>query len=198
MYYPKSQIKTNLYTNGNELILSDTKQVYIGYYYITSNGKYFTGKTPESGVNVELLPFTVQQQPTTPSYSVSVNITDYNNENYNLVKSIKPSILIIPTYTPTLPTQQDYQNGEFRRYFVKKTNELIYIEVNKDTYDNILNRNPKWLWQDYLPFNLPWQITGDKLQVAKTNKNITDLTMQRLTLTKFNLYLRGDYTKFYK
>ena len=33
MYYPKSQIKTNLYTNGVEYILSTTKSGYSGFYY---------------------------------------------------------------------------------------------------------------------------------------------------------------------
>jgi hypothetical protein len=45
---------------------------------------------------------------------------------------------------------------------------------------------------------MPWVISGDKLTVAKTNKNIVDLIMQRFNLPKFNMYLKNDYTKFYK
>ena len=37
-YYPKSQIKTDLYTNGDEYISSSTQEVYIGYYYEISTG----------------------------------------------------------------------------------------------------------------------------------------------------------------
>ena len=55
-YYPKSQIKTNLYTNGNELILSTTNNAYQGYYYEISNGKKYTGKTPKDGPNILLSP----------------------------------------------------------------------------------------------------------------------------------------------
>jgi hypothetical protein len=44
-YYPKSQIKTNLYTNGGEFILS-TKKQYKGYYYKVPMEKY-TWKTPK-------------------------------------------------------------------------------------------------------------------------------------------------------
>jgi hypothetical protein len=49
MYYPKSQIKTNLYTNGYEFTTTPTNTTnsYSGYYWKTSNGKYFTGKTPQ-------------------------------------------------------------------------------------------------------------------------------------------------------
>lgn len=47
MYYPLSQIKTNLYTGGNEYALkSNPRTPYIGYYYKTSIGQSFTGKTP--------------------------------------------------------------------------------------------------------------------------------------------------------
>lgn len=194
LYYPKSQIITGLYSNG-DLVLKSTNEPYYGYYYKTSGELYFVGKTPTETSPQELI---LPSESTTQSDDVDIAYST-NGMIYKTIKNIDQNVYYItPSYSPTSPTQQDYQNGEFRRYFVKKTNELIYIEVNKDTYDNILNRNPKWLWQDYLPFNLPWQITGDKLQVAKTNKNITDLTMQRLTLTKFNLYLRNDYTKFYK
>ena len=47
MYYPKSQIVTNLYTNGQEYIIKSNNEKYIGNYWKTSDGKFFTGKTPE-------------------------------------------------------------------------------------------------------------------------------------------------------
>ena len=55
MYYPKSQIKSNLYTNGEEYINSITNITYRGYYYELSNGKSYTGKTPEDGPNILLV-----------------------------------------------------------------------------------------------------------------------------------------------
>ena len=41
-YYPKSQIKSNLFTNGKEYSLSSTKEEYTGYYYKISNGNKYT------------------------------------------------------------------------------------------------------------------------------------------------------------
>jgi len=202
MYYPKSQITTNLYTNGDKLMYKSNSIPYMGYYWTTSTGKIYTGKTPEDTPTEELIELNIPR--------ASQNLTNqeaiFNNVESNINLSLKvysslipsPSSLFLPTYFQPQPTSQDYQTGEFRRYFVKKTNELIYIEVSKDTYDNILNQNSQWLWQDYLPFNIPWSISGDKLTVAKTNKNIVDLIMLRLSLYKFNDYLRNDYTKFYK
>ena len=55
MYYPSSQIQTNLYSNG-ELSIKSTKQIYTGFYWKTSRGEYFMGKSPDSpNSNVELL-----------------------------------------------------------------------------------------------------------------------------------------------
>ena len=55
-YYPLSQIKTNLYTNGNEYVLNpnDISTMYSGYYWKTSDGKIYTGKTPQD-VNIQQL-----------------------------------------------------------------------------------------------------------------------------------------------
>lgn len=55
MYYPASQIKTNLYTNGSELVYKSNNQRYLGFYFKTSDGKYFSGKTPEIKDSVELI-----------------------------------------------------------------------------------------------------------------------------------------------
>jgi len=54
------------------------------------------------------------------------------------------------------------------------------------------------LWQLYLSFNLPWQIIGDKEQVARTNKNVVELTSRRLQLPKFGDYLNNNYLKYYR
>jgi hypothetical protein len=49
-YYPLSQIKPNLFTNGGEYVLSTTKENYKGPYYELSNGRKAImagGKMPE-------------------------------------------------------------------------------------------------------------------------------------------------------
>jgi hypothetical protein len=92
----------------------------------------------------------------------------------------------------------DYQIGEYRRYFCKKTNEIIYLEINKDTYDKLVGKDSKILYQLYQPFNLPWQLTGDKSQVFIINKNITELTSKQQKLPMLSEYLKNDFTKYYK
>jgi len=58
MYYPLSQTITNLYTNGNEFTYINSTQIYTGYYWKTSSGKIYTGKTPQDANIQELIPIT--------------------------------------------------------------------------------------------------------------------------------------------
>jgi hypothetical protein len=205
MYYPKSQITPNLYTNGNEFVSVDTQEIYSGFYFKTSAGKYFTGKNQDDKPNVELILLQNTQTIFTPlfpntqfNYAATTNIYEAINEEYLNLKSIPPLITIIPTYSPTLPTQQDYQNGEFQRYFCKKTNEIQYIEINLDSYSKLIAKDPQIEFSLYQPFTIAWQLTGDKQQVARVNKNTVELESKRKRLPKFNLYLKEDYTKYYQ
>jgi len=203
MYYPKSQIKTNLYTNGEEFVFLSNNQPYTGYYYKISTGKYFSGKTPDDKPNFELiipqlLPFVPETPSTTPiNYSVLANPLNPINSEYNRLNPT-PEILITPSYNSPTPTSQDYQIGEFRRYFCKKANEILYLEIDKNTYDKLVVKDPQYTWQLYVPFNLPWQLTGTQEGVEKTNRNIVLLTSQRLKLPEFGRYLKDDYLKYYK
>jgi len=202
MYYPKSQIKTNLYTEGNEYTLPNG-DIYQGFYYKISTGQYSTGKTPDDRPNVQIFPLVQSSNEPTTRYNIAIpyNVdSEFDSplvyEGGTPIDSSK--VQIIPTYIPTTLTSQDYQIGEFRRYFCKKTNEIQYVEINKIQYDLLIVKSPSILWQLYFPFNLPWQITGTPEQVARTNKNIVDLTSQRLSLPRFGDYLNNNYLKYYK
>ena len=219
MYYPQSQITSNLYTNGNEFIYSNTQLPYVGYYWKVSNGKYFTGKTPQDTPNEEIIKSTSDRSQVILDPSYSSNISEvalaydapyvydeniYNESNiltYLSLKKIpiiKPPTTIVPSYFATLPTPQDYQNTEFRRYFCKKTNELIYLEISKENYDKLVAQDPQILFELYIPFNLPWQLTGNREQVYKINKDITELISVRQKLPMLAEYLKMDFTKYYK
>ena len=69
-YYPKSQVKTNLYTNGGELIVYSTKEEYKGYYFETSNGKKYAGKAPNNRSSILLVPFEDINEPQLTSETV--------------------------------------------------------------------------------------------------------------------------------
>jgi hypothetical protein len=97
MYIPKSQIKSNLFTEGKEFIRIDNNLPYNGHYYKTSKGKFYTGKTPEEGLNVELIPSSPSQpEPNFQSGEINSNNSSYLNfieeeSTYTALKNINLS-----------------------------------------------------------------------------------------------------------
>ena len=210
MYYPKSQIQTNLYTNGKELVYKKDNKNYIGYYWKVSSGKFFTGKTPEDLPTEELI---TPNSQTSNEYSnltseafTPINLenrpylnpnSDIINEYTKLNKDFILSTNNIVSYNP-LPKEEDYKLGEFTRYFCKKTNELYYIEINKDTFQKLIDKNSLYPWQLYYPFKYQWVISGNKESVYKINKNITEYMINNLKLYMLDKFLKEDYIKFWK
>jgi hypothetical protein len=218
MYFPKSQITPNLYTNGGEYVFLSTQENYIGYYFKTSTGKYYTGRNPSDLPNVEITKpelnyDKIVSNTQSPSDNVSVIATEldgpseitldgrYNGNglpSYLSLKNIdQTKATIVPYYAPTYPTDQDYQVGEFRRFFCKKTNEIQYVEIDPRQYSLLTFNDPQILWQLYTPFNIPWVISGQIGEAARVNKNIVGLTMKQLKLPRFNDYLKNDYIKHF-
>lgn len=205
MYYPKSQIQTNLYTKGKEYYVESTKQDYKGYYYILSNNTFFTGKTPQDpeGGN-KLIKYIVPPSPleiTSPTNPLSKNVySTIEDPSYNNVKNLTPSqkLYSLPTYYYPKPIDQDYKIGEFERYFLSKINETKFIETNKLTYNRYLNQDPSVAYQLYIPIKLSWVLTGKKEEVYKVNIRTVERTQSNLGLRGFVQYFKGRFTQFYK
>jgi hypothetical protein len=207
MYYPKSQIVTNLYTNGQEYVIKSNSANYIGNYWKTSDGKFFTGKTPEDKNIQELIVATsdisLQYSNLTSeafeyqSNSAYLNNSDVITGEYNRLNDTLLNVNLLPTSYNPQPTQDDYTLGEFTRYFCKKTNELRYIEIDKDTYEKLTGQDPTYLWQLYTPFKYQWIISGNKETVYKTNEQVTTYMVNKFKLSAFNKFLKENYLKFW-
>jgi hypothetical protein len=194
MYYPKSQITPNQYTSGNEFIIASNSSPYVGYYYKVSTGKYYTGRNPDDRPNEELI-FTLVQDYTDDQQNRVIPVEPLISALTNVPISVTPTYL--PYYSPVIPTTQNYQNGEFQRYFCKKVNEIIYIEINLDQYTKLKSKSPEIEYSLFFPFTITWVLTGNKEQVAKTNKNIVELAIFKQKLPRFGEYIRFDYLKYY-
>ena len=208
-YYPLSQITTNLYTNGFELYNKSTGESYIGYYYKLSNGKYYSGKTPQDLPSFELISdpqlnttsvsgFNIPIDSPISSVGGTVNLLYPNDFDYKDYPKYNPTTKYLPYYDPILPIQQDYQNGVFQRFFCKKVNEIQYIEINKNIFDQLVTKDPKIEFSLYFPFYLDWQLTGTKEQVATVNSKNTKLTSVTLKLPMLDEYLRFNWEKYYQ
>jgi hypothetical protein len=202
MYYPLSQITTNLYTNGDEFVYLDAgkdNQAYTGNYFKTSDEKFFTGKTPQDVPNNELT--RVRKIPTNES------IVDVNGDypfnlsplsiGYNPLKALPQVYNESPKISIPFPTQANYATGEFQRYFLKKRTHYTYLEVDQLTCENIINQNPNSQYQLYDGKSITWILTGKLLEVYKINYNITELVEKRDEWLGFSRFFKNQFTKYF-
>lgn len=196
MYYPKSQIKTNLFTDGGELVNSITQEFYQGYYYEISTGQKYTGKTPQDSPNILLI---------TPDPNDPVEFKQTFNPDFIITQDdlsdgsypLNPPVRSLPVFNLTLPTNQDKTNGQFTRYFCKRNNELKYLEIDKDTYQKLKNQDQKIAWDLYTPVIVLWIIQGNQTQVFTSNKATVQTIEQNLKWYGFTQYFQDKFLKYY-
>ncbi len=180
-YYPKSQVKTNLYTSGDELIVDSTKEEYKGYYYETSTGKKYAGKAPNNRSSILLIPLEPSDQPQLtsetvqeaiiyrPNFDSSDPMLSENglmmNEAYNNLTSAKglDKSRFLPQSCYSIPTKEELKAGSYFRYFAKKTNEYQYIEISKEDYKKFKNNDSTVAFELYDCIELPWNLSKSTL-----------------------------------
>jgi hypothetical protein len=205
-YYPKSQVKTNLYTNGDEYTTSPSTSSpsisgYTGYYFKTSTGKLFTGKNPSDIPNKQLYslstpPVTDYNDATPPSNVISYNQSAFDSTYSNTNGTNASQTRIIPQFSLTLPSPEDKKRGFLIRYFCKKNNELIYFETSQADHDRIKSQDPTTAYDLYSVASLKWYITGDPSQV--TSQNITQINQAASSngWLGFIQYFKGDFNRY--
>jgi len=189
MYYPKSHITPNLYSNG-ELSIVGSKTPYYGHYFSTIDKKAFTGRYVGDGSNLELVLYTdVSGETDIDKVFTDTRFEGTDNTTFSKLNNITPNNKLTPSPTPFYPnpTSDDYKLGEFTRYFSKKSNENIYYETSG------IYSTPY-----YIGFSLPWSISGNKEKVYQTNKNLVELREKQLSISGLGDYLKNNYLKFYK
>lgn len=221
MYIPKSRIKPNLYTPGNEFMLKSNKENYIGFYHSLWNGKFFTGKTQNDSDIREIIRFEVPElegTPNLPQNLTSENVIALfledpdplvNAEIWNqgdIVKYLElqgkstidddPKSMPYQSY-PT-PTVDDYKLGSFTRYFATKVNEIKYLELDNSIYKKLKKEDANWAWELYNCFSIQWTLIGEAETVGQTNRNQVLIAEQKNKKKGLQEFLQGNYLKFYK
>lgn len=207
MYYPKSQIKTNLHTNGGEYVLKSTNIDYQGFFYKISNGKRFTGKFPTNGVDIELIipQSTIADEnfseekitlalsnedpdPMIGASNLSNDSSTYGNLIGNSTLNINPRT--IPSHYFPLASPKEQLLGRYTRYFSKKTNNWIYTEISKETYTKFKSKDPTVASDLYECLSIPWSIVDGGERI---NKNIVSLTERKNRWYGFTIFFRGQF-----
>ena len=201
MYFPKNKIKTGLYANKGEFFYLDTFAPYDGFYYSLYNGKFFEGKSPTKD-NKEIIPSSkINQITNTSTLGVPQESPGYSEVNNTAYIIPTGETQIVPIFYYPQPTEQDYQTGQFLRYFCKKTNESKFLEINKTDYEGLINKDPKYVYSLYQPFYLFWYITGDnRKEIVTINKRVAIRYEKVLQLPGLDRFIEsiGGYDKFYK
>ena len=196
MYYPKNQIQTGFYSNG-ELIEARSKQLYTGPYFKTSDGLLYSGKEPNDGKNIKLI-----YPEDSPGYSRTQLPNRVEVEDYRFTRENSPYSILTGENRNTLPytpipyypilSESDIKNGKFTRYFVKKTNQNIYTEINSTNYASSINSNL------YIGIELPWVISGDEEEVKQINAKQIAFVEKNLDIIGLGKFLRFNYLQFYQ
>jgi len=174
MYVPKSKIKQYQTTIGREYFINTPNLVLTPEYegYIGSYYKLYDGTSYTGNY---------------PGDGENKLLTPFTTLN---VPNIPPS-LTTTNIPPLYPTPKDYEVGVFTRYFIKKRNEYIFDELTKDQQSNVNTTL-------YIPFQIQWQLVGNKDATYTTNRNMVLLAEQKNKVPGLSMYLKEDYLKYYK
>ena len=158
MYLPQNpDTKKNLYSN-NDLLLADGSS-YVGFYHYKNNIPY-TGKENDI-IGIKRL--------YEPILSTDVIYDEYF---YSIDKKIIYNYTNPVLYYPKLKSN-DYDNGYFTRYFVKRkfSQDTYIVEIDKKQYDkygtnNGIDKNI------YDKLELNWKISGYKNDIIDPNTGL--------------------------
>ena len=185
-YYPKSQIKTNLFSNGGDFSRSDNGLPYVGSYWKTSDGSVFSGKTPNDRPSIPLLPI---QQPVeqTPLNTTTEWKVDYPSR----ITKTKPGQ--VPKNHIFQPLPEELYLGQAFRYFTKKSNQKVYFEISKDTFGKLSTKSNEILFQLYAPITMIWRLEGNDDEVFEANFNTAKDIQNRQQLPGFVNSFKGMF-----
>jgi len=189
-YIPKSQVTTNLYTNGNEYMIATTGKPYTGYYYETSKGKQYTGKVPNNRSSVLLIKLVKEKK--IPEGLETLEFIEYKpnhdseykflsenslmiNERYaNLIygKGLD-NLRAIPQPHYSYPTEEHLKIGSCVKYFAKKTTDnSTYFEISEETYKKFEKKDKNVALELYEVLSTPWYVGNQEYLNEDIVKNI--------------------------
>ena len=104
----------------------------------------------------------------------------------------------MPQYYYASPTEEDYQLGQFTRYFIVKVNENQFMEIDSKTYGKIISQGSDIVWELFTPIKTQWTIDGVEDEVFDINRNQVLIIEQRIGRRGLQEFLNNDYLKYYK
>ena len=190
IYYTKAQVREGLVTEGGEWMFTDNTE-YIGQYHTYTTGEVFSEATFVDGKSRILIPYVDVQN---INQQNEIGIDTAKNFEYDNIKTLDVKKSITPNPNQIQPTDKDIKRGWMERYFAKKVNDDIILELTKEDFDNVGTEKglDKILWEK---FKLRWKISGDATDVIETNQRTIQIKSEDYpSITS----LIVDYTEFYQ
>lgn len=204
-YYPSFKVIDNQNTTGGEFLLNGKN--YVGKYYITYDGRAYTGPSPSVGPSQLLTRDLEYAYKTTPTNPNIVSVIDKKDAGSLDIHS-KNRVLGKPNSYHPQPVESDYKKGYLIRYFTKKENEKGYvIEISQDEYNMMVNGTADFDTTIYQTTKILWKITGPLNSKRESQYNIIPGiidTNKRLveeankTFLGIIEFIGGEYTKYAK
>jgi hypothetical protein len=203
-YYPSFKVIKNLNAAKSEFLNPDGS-LYSGKYYLTYDGRAFSGVSPELGPGIPLKRNFISEESTLILNSLRLStrqkeqLAQKTNIKINRIKG-KPN-----SYFPQ-PNESDYTKGYVIRYFTKKENDKGYIiEISDEEYNSIVNGTADYDIRLYQVTKILWKLTGPLRNTRKSQYNIIpgiiDTNQRLVESTNKNFlgiveFIAGDYAKF--
>ena len=151
--------------------------------------------------------------------SITNNLVNYkqylkpgSNANVDMYIGLKggdPNINIRhPLATKTQPTEKDYENEFFLRYFCIKNNESKILELSYEEYKLVKTKKITIAHEFYTPFILKWKLVGNsREEVIKTNKQVVKNLIEspqysagpaKKYFFALENYFEGNYDEYYQ
>jgi hypothetical protein len=151
-YYTEDEIVNGLYTLGGEFSTDDNME-YIGpYHRYTTTNEIYTESKWNLRLSLRLKPYSKLPEAV---------------KTYKSLKTVPISGFESVTNTTATITTADIAAGYVTRYFCKKRNSDIVIEIDKIQYDKWINQLIDVIMYDAVP--VTWKITGPLHDTIENN-----------------------------
>ena len=168
LYYPASQITTNLYTAGKEFMTTNNVE-YIGFYHKYMDGSVMTAAVYDKVESKTLNKFidTVKQ----PEFIIYQQSLSKGNQS----KSTR-SYNIQPKFSYTTPNENDFIASTFKRYFIRRRNYTSLADIFE------INEEQFKLWRKvkagidetlYDAIAIDWKLTGPLHDITDNGTVVT-------------------------
>jgi hypothetical protein len=161
MYLPKFKYKGDLTTPGREFRLLDSGEDYVGLYFETYNGKYYTESRPRKSSR-ELQKYNIFVANSTPndrfeSIPFPPIVEDYDVIRQDVHTFQLKSTYPVRTYYPKV-SESDYEKRFLMRYYVRDKNTGTIQEVSSVVYENLQGKTTKYYYPKYDILKLRWSL----------------------------------------